>query len=320
MIGRRAALALPLAAAARDADAQPRRPRRIGYVHSVSIGPANNATRIIGGHLRQRGFVDAQTLFLRAGRGDPAVLERAIEELLAHDPGALIAVGAPAVFAAARLGRGVPVVAVDLETDPVAAGLAASDARPGGHVTGLFLDQPSLAGKWLDLLLELAPATRHVVFLWDPATGPHQRDVAVVQAGRRRLTAAVVNPFDTDALPSALARAARGTVGVVMLTAPGITEHLGRIGGMLQAMGVPGVTFLANFVGSGFAMGYGVDQPHYFARAAVLAERILDGEDPGAIPIERPTRFRFAIDLRATGTLGLAVPHTLLALADEVLE
>ncbi len=320
MIGRRIALVAPLALACSPAQAQARRPRRIGYLHSVSIGPANNTTRIIAGHLRQRGFADGQTLFLRAGRGDPAVLERAVGELLSQDPGALIAVGAPAVFAAARLGRGVPVVAVDLETDPVAAGLAASDARPGGHVTGLFLDQPSLAGKWLDLLVELAPATRHVVFLWDPVTGPHQRDVAVIQARRRGLNTAVVNPFDAEALPSALAQSARGAVGVVMLTAPGITEHLGRIGGMLQAASVPGVTFLANFVGSGFAMGYGVDQPHYLPRAAVLAERILDGEDPGAIPIERPTRFRFAIDLRATGTLGLSVPHTLLALADEVLE
>jgi putative ABC transport system substrate-binding protein len=105
-----------------------------------------------------------------------------------------------------------------------------------------------------------------------------------------------------------------------MLTAPGITEHLPRLGGALRAAGVPGVTFLANFLGTGFALGYGVDQPHYYVRAAALAERILDGEDPGEIPIERPTRFRFAIDLRVTEALHLAVPHTLLAQADEVLE
>lgn len=109
-------------------------------------------------------------------------------------------------------------------------------------------------------------------------------------------------------------------MGVVMLTAPGITEHLPRIGAALREARVPGVTFLRNFVGQGFAMGYGIDQPHWLVRAAALAERILDGEEAGPILIERPTRFRLAIDLRVTEALGLGVSHTLLAQADEVLE
>jgi putative ABC transport system substrate-binding protein len=320
MIRRRRALLLPIAALPRPAHAQARRPRRIGYLHSVSIGPANNATRVIVEALRRRGFAEGQGVVLRAGAGNPAILAQALGELLALDPGVLIAVGAPAVFAAAQQGGGLPVVAVDLETDPVAAGLAASAARPGGQVTGLFLDQPSIAGKWLDLLIELAPPVRHVVFLWDAATGPHQRQVAQAQAALRQLTSEIVNPFDVELLAAALDRQPPGHVGVVMLTAPGITEHLPRIGGALRAARVPGVTFLPNFVGHGFAMGYGIDQPQYLVRAAALAERILDGEDPGAIPIERPTRFRFAMDLRVIEALGHVVPHTLLAQADEVLE
>ncbi|WP_291296838.1 ABC transporter substrate-binding protein [Elioraea sp.] len=320
MTPRRTALALPLAWLARPARAQLRRPPRVGYLHSVSIGPANNATRLIVGALKARGLVEGQTIFLRAGRGEPAILARVLDELVAIDPDVLVAVGAPAVLAAAQHVRRLPVVGVDLETDPVAAGLATSVARPGGHVTGLFLDQPSMAAKWLDLLLELAPTVRHVVFIWDAMTGPHQLHAATAQAMRRRLTSDVVNPFDPDALPSALATRTPGTTGVVMLTAPGITEHLPRIGVSLRAARVPGVTFLPNFVGHGFAMGYGIDQAHYYARAAAIVDRILDGDDPGAIPIERPTRFRFAIDVRITDALGLVVPNTLLAQADEVLE
>lgn len=320
MTTRRTALLLPLATLAWPVQAQPRRPRRIGYLHSVSIGPANNATRVILDALRNGGFVEGDSVHLRAGAGDPAILASALEELLAFDLGLLIAVGAPAVFAAARQGRGPPVVAVDLETDPVAAGLAASDARPGGNVTGLFLDQPSIAGKWLELLHELAPAVRHVIFLWDPATGPHQRTVAAAQAHLRGLTSEIVSPFHSVALHGALRARPSGRAGVVMLTAPGITEHLPRLGAILRETQAPGVTFLPNFVGHGFAMGYGIDQSHYLVRAVALAERTLAGEEPGSIPIERPTRFRFAIDLRVTEALGLPVPHALLAQADEVLE
>lgn len=319
MILRRSLLAAALAAPG-AARAQARRPRRIGYLHSTNLAPTNSSLRIMSAAWRRTGFVEGESVFLRAGGNAPERLPRMVEDLLAHDPGVLLAVGAPAVLAAARHGRQVPVVAVDLETDPVAAGLVASAARPGGRVTGLFLDQPSMAAKWLDLLLEAAPRTRHVAFLWDPGTGPHQRMAAERQAAARALTFDILDPFATADHAAMLARLDRSRTGVVMLTAPGYNQLIANLSRAVRDAGLPGITFLSNFVGHGLLMGYGPDQEHYWARAVPMAERIIAGEDPGAIPIERPTRFRFTVDLRVADTLGLALPPALLAQADEVLE
>ena len=319
MILRRSLLAAALAAPG-AARAQARRPRRIGYLHSTNLAPSNNTLRIMTAEWRRAGFLEGESVFLRAGGDSPERLPGMVAELLAHDPGVLIAVGAPAVMAAAEHGRQVPVVAVDLETDPVAAGLVASPARPGGHVTGLFLDQPSMAAKWLDLLLEAAPRTRHVAFLWDPATGPHQRVAAERQAAARGMGSDVLEPFATSDHAAMLGTLDRGRTGVVMLTAPGYNVMIPRLSAAVRDAGLPGITFLSNFVGHGLLMGYGPDQTHYYARAVPMAERILAGEDPGAIPIERPTRFRFAVDLRVSDTLGLVLPPALLAQADEVLD
>ncbi|WP_372623562.1 ABC transporter substrate-binding protein [Falsiroseomonas sp.] len=316
---RREVLAIPLASAV-PALAQTRRPRRIGYLHSVSIAPTNNALRIISTDWQHAGFVAGQNAFLRAGGGMPERLPGLVAELLAHDPGVLIAVGAPAVLAAARHGRGVPVVAADLETDPIEAGLAASEARPGGHVTGLFLHQPSIAAKWLDLLMEAAPRIRHVVFLWEPSTGMHQRQAAQTQAAARRLSFEVLNPFEVSDHAAAVGRLDHARTGVVMLTAPGYTDMLPRLSAALRDAGLPAIAFLANFVGHGLLLGYGPDQAHYYSRVMPIVERILAGEDPGSLPLERPTRYRFAVDLRVAAALGLHLPPPLLAQADEVIE
>lgn len=317
---RRDTLFLPALLVPGAARAQARRPRRIGYLHSTAITPPNNALRVIAATWRQAGFVEGRDVFLRAGATDASRGAPLVRELLASDPGVFIAVGAPAVLAAARHGAGVPVVGVDLETDPIAERLAQSFARPGGHVTGLFLDQPSLAAKWLDLLLELTPSVRHVVLLWNPATGPHQRRVAEAAAVARGMTHEVLDPF---ALEDPVARF-RGfdasRTGVVILTSPGLTGILPSLGAGLIAARLPSMHFLSLNIGVGVTMAYGPDLEHYYTRAVPLAERILAGEPPDGIPIERPSRFRFAIDMRVADAIGVSVPRMLLARADEVIE
>lgn len=313
----RRTIALSLLAA--PAVAQPRRPRRVAILHSASVRPTVNAIRILREGWERMGLVEGRDVLLRAPEDGTASLPTLLAELLAQDPGVLIAIGAPAVLVAAQQG-GVPVVAVDLETDPVEAGLAASAARPGGLVTGLFLDQPSMAAKWLDLLLEAAPRTRDIVFLWEPSTGPHQLRAAEVQAARRGLSSTIVNPFATRDHAAALLPFDHGRTGVVMLTAPGYGNILGPLSAALRARGLPSIAFLSNFVGRGLLMGYGPDQDHYYARIMQIADRILAGESPAVIPIERPTRFRFAVDARVAEGLGLLLPPALLAQADEVIE
>ncbi|WP_198376806.1 ABC transporter substrate-binding protein [Neoroseomonas rubea] len=318
MIARRGllgALALPL-----PAMAQPRRPRRIGYLHAVTIAPENTAMRVFTPLWRRAGFVEEQNLFLRSAQGDGSRLPGLVEELLRLDVSVIMAIGAEVLAACARGTRSVPIVAVDLETDPVAAGLAQSLARPGGNVTGLFLDQPSMAGKWLDLLVEVAPRTRHIVFLWDPSAGPLQLAVAQGLAAQRGLTTEVMNwrqvgDFDRAFAPLDVAR-----TGVVCLTAPGWSSVLPRLGPALLARRLPCVTFLSSYLGGGILLGYGPDQLQFWGLAMPMVERILAGEDPAVMPIERPRRFHFAVDMRVAAALGLSVPATVLAQADEVLE
>jgi len=317
---RRDTLLLPALLVPGAAWAQTRRPRRIGYLHSTAINPPNNALRVIAASWRQAGFVEGRDVFLRAGATDSSRGAPLVRELLASDPGVFIAVGAPAVLAAARHGAGVPVVGVDLETDPIAEGLAHSFARPGGHVTGLFLDQPSLAAKWLDLLLELAPSVRHVVLLWNPATGPHQRRVAEAAAAARGMTHEVLDPFGLEDPMASFRGFDASRTGVVFLTSPGLTGILPRLGAGLIAARLPSIHFLSLNIGVGVTMAYGPDLEHYYPRAVPIAERILAGESPGGIPIERPSRFRFAIDMRVADAIGVSVPRTLLAGADEVIE
>jgi putative ABC transport system substrate-binding protein len=317
---RRAALALPLAILPSPVRAQPRRARRIGVLHSVSVASNVNTIRILRAGLERGGFVEDRDVFFRAPLEHSAPLPDLVGRLLALDPGVLIAIGGPAVFAAAQHGQGLPVVAADLETDPVQAGLATSISRPGGHVTGLFLDQPSIAAKWLDLLLEAAPHTRHVLFLWTVATGLHQRRVAEARAAARGLTAGILDPFANRDHDTAFAGLAARQTGVVMLTAPGYAEILGPLSMALRVAGLPSIAFLSNFVGRGLLMGYGPDQALYYGRILPIAERILAGESPGAIPIERPSRYHFTVDLRVAAALGLVLPPALLAQADEVLD
>ena len=317
MITRRA---LPLLALPGLAHAQARRPRRIGYLHAVTIAPDNSTMQVFLPLWQRAGFVTDQNLFLRSAGGDASRLPRLVEELLRLDVSVIMAMGAEVLGACARATRQVPIVAVDLESDPVAAGYAESLARPGGNITGLFMDQPSMAGKWLDLLTEAAPRTRHIVFLWDPSAGPLQLAVAQGIAARRGLTTAVMNWRRINDFGQAFASLDATLTGVVCLTAPGWSSVLPRLGAALQAHRLPCVTFLSSYLGSGILLGYGPDQPHFWGLAIPMAERILAGESPATMPIERPRRFHFAVDLRVAARLGLIMPPTLLAQADEVLE
>lgn len=317
---RRHSLLLPALLAAPAALAQTRRPRRVGYLHAVTIAPNNPTLRVFLPLWRRAGLVEEQSLFLRSAGGDASRLPGLVEEMQRLDVSVIMAIGAEVLAACARATRSLPIVAVDLETDPVAAGYAESLARPGGNVTGLFMDQPSMAGKWLDLLVEVAPRTRHVVFLWDPSTGPLQLAVAERQAAQRGLTTEVMNWRQIADFDAAFARLDPARTGVVCLTAPGWSSVLPRLGPALLAHRLPCVTFFSSYLGGGILLGYGPDQAQFWGLALPMVERILAGESPATMPIERPRRFHFAVDLRAAATLGLSVPHTLLAQADEVIE
>lgn len=167
------AVTLLSAAELRSQVARP--PGKIGYVHPRTIAHDHTTLTGLMAVLKPLGYVEGETVLLRSAEGDPTRLPNLVAELIAQKVGVLIVVGADALRVASHATKTVPIVAIDLETDPVQAGFAATLGRPGGNVTGLFLDQPSLAGKWIDLLREAAPAMQRVALLWDPSTGRGQR-------------------------------------------------------------------------------------------------------------------------------------------------
>lgn len=165
--------------------ALPGPPGRIGYLHPRTIAPDHPTLQLLRREWQRLGYVEGETILLRSAESDPRRLPQLVTELIAQHCGVLIVVGAAAVRAASKTTRTTPIVAIDLETDPVRSGLAQSFARPGGNVTGLFLDQPSLAGKWIELLREVSPGIERIGLVWDPGTSRDQLEIAQSVAAAR---------------------------------------------------------------------------------------------------------------------------------------
>jgi putative ABC transport system substrate-binding protein len=319
MIARRPLLAA--LAAPGLARAQGTARRRIGFVHPITLEPNRiSAVNTLRPIWRRLGYVEGETVLLRTAAGDPARLPGIMAELIAREVSVIIAVGAETVRAAAAASRSMPVVAIDLETDPVATGLARSLARPGGNVTGMFLDQPAIAGKWIELLGEVAPGLRRVVLVRDPSTGTAQYDAARSKAMDRGYAVETLDWRATPDFDAAIAGLADGSTGLVALTAPGFNTVVARIGPPLLRHRLIMLASLRQYIGSGILLSYGPEPTQFWGRAMVPVERILAGQSPAELPIEQPTRFELVLDLRAARTIGANLPFTLLAQADEVIE
>jgi putative tryptophan/tyrosine transport system substrate-binding protein len=296
---------------------------KIGYLHPVTISPSH--IHITFSILKQAwerlGYQEGETVFARSGAGDAQLLPELVTELIAQGVGVLIVVGADAVRAAARTTKAVPIVAIDMETDPVQTGLITSYARPGGNVTGLFLDLPSLATKWIELMREAVPRLERIVFAWQPSTGRGQLDIALRAAQAMQIEAVILEIEPSVDFASKFSRLASAKpTGIVQLTLPGGSIVVASYAAATERHGLPSITFSRASAKAGSLMSYGPSQEAYFPRAVEIADRILGGDKVGEIPIERPFKFEFVINLKTARTLGLTIPPTLLARADEVIE
>ncbi len=293
----------------------PRPAGKIGYLALDLASPDNSNVLLLSAAWQRLGYVEGETLLLRFAERDAQRLPQLVAELIALKVGVLIVVGGEAVRIVSRATKVTPIVALDLETDPVRSGLAESFARPGGNVTGLFMDQPSLAGKWIELLREAAPTIERVALLWDPGTGRDQLEIGQAAARAKGLEPVVIEfsaatNFD-DALRD-LGRSRR--TGIVVLTSPRFPR--GKVAAAAQKHRLPSIAFQANQSDAGILMSYGPNRKVYFPRVVVLADKILKGEKPGDIPIEQPTTFELAINLKTAKAIGLTIPQLLLARAD----
>ena len=301
------------------ARAQGRATRKIGFLHPRTVAASSPTVQELRPVWEQLGYAEPDTVLLRSAEDRLERLPRLAAELLDLGAGVLIAVGPAAVSVASRTGA--PVVAIDLETDPIRSGLAASFARPGGNVTGLFLDQPSLAGKWLELLQEAVPAIERVALVWDPATPSDQRDAAASAARFRGIAVVTLQVSPADEYETKFQGLQGGSrTGAILLGSPGLSLGFERFARAAERHRLPTMTHLRFLALNGALMSYGPRREGYWSRAVMLADRILNGDKPGDLPIERPPQFELVVNLKTAKALGLELPTSLLARADEVVE
>jgi len=290
---------------------------RIGFLQSFSN---ENVEAFVQG-LRESGYVCNIAVELRLYGAAPERLPEVSTELLALPCDAIFAAGPYPIEALAKRTNEVPIVGIDFESDPVAAGWARSLSRPGGNVTGLFLDLPELGGKQIELLKEVVPNLSPLAILWDSSIGTVQFDAANAAARVAGVTVLSLPIRRIEDFKDVFARAAaEQTRGMVVLSSPLIGGQRALIANLARETRLPSISLFNLFPRSGGLMAYGPDQAAMYGRAALYVDRILKGAKPGELPIERPSRFELIVNLKTAKALGITVPPTLLARADEVIE
>ena len=298
-----------------------RAPGKIGYLHPRTVAPDHLTLKILRPAWQRLGYVEGESFLLRSAQDDLRRLPARVNELIGQGVGVLIVVGAAALKAASEATKTVPIIAIDLETDPVSAGYAASFARPGANVGGLFLDQPSLAGKWIELLREAAPDTERVALLWDRVTGVGQIEVAKAAARVKGMESVVLelrtnSNFDDVLRPLA----GRPKTGIVQIGTAGFAVVAERFAAAARKHHLPTIGFLKTYARAGVLMSYGPIQELYLPRAVLMADKVLRGASVAQMPIEGPDRFELVINMATARAIGLKVPAALLVRADEVIE
>jgi putative tryptophan/tyrosine transport system substrate-binding protein len=321
-------IALPSLAAGCERSPEPVQPKapipRVGYLTSGRCpGDEAGPSPFLEG-LRARGHVIGQTIVIECRVSDQADDRRfgaMAGELIEAKVDVIVGISSTATRALVPLTRTIPVVALDLETDPIASGLAASLARPGGNVTGIFLDAVELNGKRLEVLREFVPGLSRVTVLWDASMDPaplRAAETASRAIGIQLQTLAIRRPEELGSTLEAAARARSGAVMVIQ--SPFMDVHGAEIAAIALKRRLPAAGLLPNFAKQGGLVGYGPDVLELFRHLGSFVDRIVKGARPGELPIERPTRLYLAINLKTAKALGVTVPASLRARADQMIE
>ena len=317
-----AATAWPLAALAQ----QPGTPRRIGVLIQVAEGDPQArievATFLRG--LQKLGWSEGHNLRIdtRWGGGDADLIRKYAAELVALAPEVVLAPGGTVVGALQQASRTVPIVFVNV-TDPVGRGYVASLAQPVGNATGFTSFEFGMGGKWLEVLKEMAPRVTRAAVLRDPVITAGMGYLAAIHALAPSI-GVQVTPIDvrqTSDIERAVAAFARTpNSGLIVTADPAAIVHREAIIALAARHRLPAVYPYRFFVISGGLISYGLDNIEQYRLAAGYVDRILKGEKPGDLPVQAPTKYELAINLKTAKALGLEVPPTLLARADEVIE
>jgi ABC-type uncharacterized transport system substrate-binding protein len=318
-----AAAAWPLAARAQQGE----QTRRIGVL--MPFDAQDQFGREIFSALREglkeRGWAEGRNIRIEARwiGSDDARRNTYAAELMRSAPDVLFACFVGQLAALSRETRTIPIILVGV-SDPVAAGYVASFARPGGNITGFVFFEPAMVGKWLGVLKEIAPALSRVAFMVNPEVSPHYQNYFSVFAN-------VAPKFKVEPISSFVARASEVEDEIAalarrpnsgLLVAPDTFTALHRelIVASAARHRIPAVYVFREAVMAGGLISYGPDQLDVVRRSASYVDRILRGERPAELPVQAPVKFELVINLKTAAALGLDVPTTLLARADEVIE
>jgi putative ABC transport system substrate-binding protein len=302
------------------------RVRRIGVLLPGASGDVEFQTRVgaFQQGLQQAGWTIGRNVRIdtRWATTDAAEIRRHAAELAALAPDVILAPAATTVGPLLQATRTVPIV-FPVIVDPVGAGFVDSLARPGGNATGFMNFEYSIGGKWLELLKQIAPGVTRVAVLRYAATPSGVGQFGIIQsvAPSLRVEVTPVNMRDAPEIERAVAAFARAPNGGLIVTASPLAQrHRDLIVTLAARHKLPAVYFDRVFAAAGGLISYGPDYIDQYRRAAGYIDRILKGEKPGDMPVQAPTKYELVINLKTAKALGLTVPPTLLASADEVIE
>jgi putative ABC transport system substrate-binding protein len=317
------AAAWPVAARALQ---QGERMRRIGVLSAIPVNDPEWQSRVAAFHqgLQEGGWIIGRNIRIdyRLGPADAETIRRRAMELVELAPDAIMVNGTSPMAPLLAVTRNVPIVFINV-TDPVGAGYVASLARPGGNVTGFTAFEYGMGGKWLELLAQIAPDTRRVAVLRDPAvpTGIAQLAVLYSSAPPLGITITPLDSREPEVIERGVADFASSPQGgLVVSSGAAAIRHREVLTAVAARHRLPAIYPYRHFIASGGLMSYGVDTIEPARRAAGYVSRILNGESAADLPVQQPNKLEFAINLKTTKELGLTVPPTLLARADEVIE
>jgi putative ABC transport system substrate-binding protein len=316
------AAAWPLTARAQQTD----RVRRIGVLLAFNENDPEAKRRYSAfmQGLAELGWTEGGNvrMDLRWGGPDINQIRALAHELVGLQPDIILAHAAPTITAVQRETRTIPTVFVNV-TDPVASGIVVRLDRPGGNITGFANLEASMGGKWLELLSEIAPGLKRATILFNPDTAAASTYLPSFEAAARSLMVApIIVPVHSDGEIETAIIALGREPGGGLVVMPGAFTVAHRAPIILAAArdNVPAVYSASYFTRDGGLLSYGVDRADIFRRAATYVDRILRGAKPGDLPVQFPTKYEMAVNLKTAKALGLTVPQSILLRADEVIE
>jgi len=318
-----AAMAWPLAARAQRGE----RPRRIGVLMGRAAGDPEGQKQAaaLQRALEELHWSSPRNIEIeyRWPAGDAVRAQAQAKELVDLGVDIILANGTPSLVAARGATETIPIVFVAV-ADPVAQGFVRSLSQPGGMITGFGVEEPSMGAKWVEVLKEIAPRVASITVMFNPDAAPFARMFlpsmqAVRSAAPFELIEAPV-ASESDVERAISAAAARPAAGLIVLPDSFLNSRRELVVAATARHRLPAIYAVSEFTRSGGLIAYGIERTDLFRRAASYVDRILTGAKPADLPVQQPIKFELAINLKTAKTLGLDVPPTLLAIADEVIE